>query len=42
MNSFKDLVVWQKAIDLTKDVYSLTKNFPKEEKFKSAVTAADS
>ena len=31
MNSFKDLVVWQKAIDLTKDVYSLTKNFPKEE-----------
>ena len=33
MNSYKDLVVWQKAIDLTIDIYSLTKSFPKEEMY---------
>ncbi len=31
--SYKDLVVWQKAIDLTVAVYQLTKQFPKEELF---------
>ncbi|WP_407457128.1 four helix bundle protein [Fibrobacter sp.] len=31
--SYKDLVVWQKAIDLTVAVYQLTKRFPKEELF---------
>ncbi|MEE0929279.1 MAG: four helix bundle protein [Acutalibacteraceae bacterium] len=30
---FKDLIVWQKAIDLVKEVYSLTKQLPNEEKF---------
>lgn len=33
MNSYKDLVVWQKAIDLSIDIYSLTKDFPKEEMY---------
>jgi len=31
--SFKDLVVWQKAMDITVAIYQLTKNFPKEELF---------
>ena len=33
MNSYKDLVVWQKAIDLTIEIYSLTNRFPKEEMY---------
>jgi four helix bundle protein len=33
MNKFKDLLVWQKAIDLTVTVYTLTKSFPADEKF---------
>ena len=31
--SYKDLIVWQKGITLTKLVYQLTKNLPSEEKF---------
>jgi four helix bundle protein len=31
--SYKDLVVWQKAIELAKLVYKLTQNFPSAEKF---------
>jgi len=31
--SFKDLIVWQKGIDLAKLVYNLTATFPGEEKF---------
>ena len=31
INSYKDLIVWQKAIQLSLDVYSITKGFPKEE-----------
>lgn len=30
-NSYKDLIVWQKSIDLVTEVYSVTKNFPREE-----------
>jgi four helix bundle protein len=30
-NSYRDLIVWQKAMDLTKQVYQLTKSFPQEE-----------
>ncbi len=30
-NSYRDLIVWQKAMQLCKDVYLITKNFPKEE-----------
>jgi len=31
--SYKDLIVWQKAIELAKRIYHLTKTFPSEEKF---------
>jgi len=33
MNSYKDLLVWQKSIDLVVEIYHLTKLFPVEEKF---------
>lgn len=33
MHQFKELTVWQKAVDLATDVYRYTKNFPAEEKF---------
>ncbi|OIQ00429.1 four helix bundle protein [Candidatus Wirthbacteria bacterium CG2_30_54_11] len=29
--SYKDLIVWQKAIDLVTDIYQVTKHFPKDE-----------
>lgn len=31
--SFKEMIVWQKAHQFTMDVYSYTKNFPREEVF---------
>ena len=33
IESYKDLIVWQKGIDLVKNVYTITKSFPKEEMF---------
>lgn len=33
IQSHKDLVVWQKSIDLVIDIYGLTKTFPREELF---------
>ena len=33
MNSFRDLLVWQKGIVLVTEIYSLTNKFPKEEQF---------
>ena len=33
INSYKDLLIWQKGIDLAVDVYSLTGDFPEVEKF---------
>ncbi len=33
MNSFKDLEIWQKSIDLSVNIYQLTKSFPSEEKY---------
>ena len=30
---FKDLVVWQKAMKLVREVYSLTKSFPADERY---------
>ncbi|WP_026955305.1 four helix bundle protein [Algoriphagus vanfongensis] len=33
MNRFKELLVWQKAIDLAVDVYQVTEKLPKEERF---------
>ena len=32
-NSFKDLIVWQKSMLLTKEVYELCKKLPKDEIF---------
>lgn len=32
-HNFKNLKVWQKAVDLAVNVYELTKSFPAEEKF---------
>ena len=31
VKSYKDLVVWQKALDLVEMVYDVTKRFPREE-----------
>lgn len=31
ISSYKDLDVWKKSIDLSKKIYLLTKDFPKEE-----------
>jgi four helix bundle protein len=31
--SFEDLIVWQKAMDLTTEIYQLTAAFPVEEKY---------
>lgn len=31
VESFKDLIVWSKGIELVNDIYKVTKNFPKEE-----------
>ncbi|MEZ4791938.1 MAG: four helix bundle protein [Gelidibacter sp.] len=33
MNNYKELIVWQKAMDLVEQVYALTLRFPKEEKY---------
>jgi four helix bundle protein len=33
INSYKDLIVWQKSIALVTEIYKLTKTFPAEEKF---------
>ena len=33
VQSYRDLIVWQKAMELVKLVYDLTKKFPKEELF---------
>jgi len=33
MNRFKELKVWQKAIDVVVDVYNLTSKFPQNERF---------
>ncbi len=31
VNSYKDLIVWQKSVDLTVEIYKLSTQFPKEE-----------
>lgn len=33
IKSFKDLVVWQKAVDLCVAIYSATRSFPDDERF---------
>ena len=31
MNNYKELIVWQKSIELVIQIYKATKSFPKEE-----------
>ena len=33
VKSYKDLIVWQKAMDLVEMVYHVTKSFPREERY---------
>lgn len=33
ITSYRDLVVWQKAMDLCFSIYAITKKFPQEEKY---------
>jgi four helix bundle protein len=33
VKTYKDLIVWQKAMDLSVEVYNLTRRYPSEEKF---------
>ena len=33
MHNFKELIIWNKSMDITLDVYQETKKFPEEEKF---------
>ena len=33
MNNYKELIVWQKSMDLVEKVYELTLLFPKDEKY---------
>ena len=33
IKSYKDLIVWQKGIELVKEIFKLTKLFPKEETY---------
>ena len=33
MKSYRDLVVWQEGIDLVTNIYTLSRDFPAEEKF---------
>jgi four helix bundle protein len=33
IRTFKDLLVWQKAMDLAVEVYRLTKNYPRHERY---------
>ena len=33
IRDYKDLIVWQKGMQLAKQIYQLTQSFPTEEKF---------
>lgn len=33
IRTFKELLVWQKSLALSRNIYSLTKNFPPEERY---------
>jgi len=33
IKSFKDLKIWQKGIEIVKDVYTITRSFPNEEMY---------
>ena len=33
IRTFRDLKVWQKGIELVKEIYRITKSFPREEQY---------
>ena len=33
MKTYRDLIVWQKGVDLSVNIYDITKSFPKEEAY---------
>ncbi|MBU2168649.1 MAG: four helix bundle protein [Alphaproteobacteria bacterium] len=33
INSYRDLKVWQRAMDLAQSIYELTRSYPREERF---------
>ena len=33
ISTYKDLIVWQKSIQLVTDIYSITKTFPSDERY---------
>ena len=33
MENFRDLIVWQKAVDLVLEIYRATSNFPRQEQY---------
>lgn len=33
LRSYKDLIVWQKGMDLVREIYDLTEKFPKDETY---------
>ena len=33
IRTFRDLIVWQKSMDLTREIYRITKNMPEDERF---------
>lgn len=33
MKNYKELIIWQKGVEIVKKVYVLTKQFPNEEKY---------
>lgn len=33
MGNYKELIVWQKSVDLVTEIYSVTTDFPKEERY---------
>lgn len=33
MRSYRELIVWQRSMQLTREIYSLTAEFPREERF---------
>lgn len=33
MGNYKELIVWQKSVDLVTKIYSVTTNFPNEERY---------
>lgn len=39
MGNYKELMVWQKSVDLVTDIYSYSKQFPKEEIYSLSLTS---